>query len=209
MEGSKLIVFSTFIALVAFSFTTIPFTAAIIGGITKDKQSNNDKNIIAVLIKAFSWHAIAVIILILMFSMLDIFLNNIEANFIKEKCMQNIFWAAENKASVMTSAGATAGEYQSDGAYLFLYTTYKVIEIFYGVIPLLVFILALFVGYEVNKNKQNNSVFNILFNLLMYAIVGLFIYSAWLFLADIGMYLPSGESLITLKNTFWKEIFFS
>lgn len=206
MEGSKLIVFSTFIALVAFSFTTIPFTAAIIGGIAKDKQANNDKNIISILIKAFSWHAISVIILILLFSMLDIFLNNIETNFIKEKCMQNIFWEAASKSSVMTNAVATSGEYQTDGAYSFLLTTYKVIEIFYGIIPLLVFILSIFIGYEVNKNKQNNSVFNILLNLLIYAVVGLFMYTGWLFLADIGMFLPSGESLVSLKNNFWQNI---
>lgn len=207
MEGSKLIVFSTFIGLVAFAFTTIPFTAAIVGGITKDKQNNNDKNIIAILIKAFSWHAIAVIILIMIFSMLDIFLNNIEPNFIKEKCMQAIFWAAEDKNTVMLNASATSGEYQSDGAYSFLLTTYKVIKIFHGVLPLLVFILALYIGYEVNKNKQTNSAFSTLFSLVMYSVVGLFMYSAWIFLADIGMYLPQGENLLSLKNNFWKEIF--
>jgi len=207
VEGSKLIIFSTFVAFVSFAFTTIPFISSILGGIVKDKQGNNDKNIIAILIKAFSWHLLSVIVVLFLFSVVDIFLNNIEANFIKSKCMESIFWVAENKASVMSASSSSAGDYQVEGSYSLLLTTYKVFQIFYAFVPLIVMFLSIYIGYEVNKNKQNSSIFNTLVNLLLYVIVGLLIYTTWLHITQIAMFLPSGMSLETLKNNFWISVF--
>jgi len=206
VEGSKLIIFSIFIALVTFAFTTIPFISQILSGIAKDKQSNNDKSIIDIFVKAFSWHIVSVIVLLLLLSTIDIFLNNIEENFLKEKCLRGIFWNAMDKNTVMLNANATLGEYQSEGAYSLLHAVYTIFTLFYGMTPIFVFILSVFAGYKVSKNNKDNNSFDILFNLTLYVILGLFIYIAWITIANIAMYLPSGESLTTLKNDFWKDI---
>ncbi|RXI36936.1 hypothetical protein CRU99_13090 [Malaciobacter mytili] len=207
MEGSKLIVFATFIGLVAFVFTSVPFMASILGGILKDEKNNNDKSINEILFKAFSLHIISVLSLITLFSMLDIFLNNIEANFLKIKCMQEIFWLAENKETVFLNANAIAGSYQAEGAYSFLKSTYILIQIFYALLPIFIVILSSFVGWKVNKSKQDNTSFNILLNQILYITLGLFIYYAWIWTADIGMYLPVGMNLYDIKNEYWKTIF--
>ncbi len=207
MDGSKLIVFSTFVALVSFAFTTIPFASGIISGIYKDKQGNNDKSIMEIFVKAFSWHLVSVIVLILLLATIDIFLNNIEENFIKEKCLEKIFWNAEDKSTLMTNANATIGEYQSEGAYSLLLTVYLIFRHFYGILPLLVFILSVFIGYKVAKKSKDASIFDILYSLSMYTLIGLFVYTAWETIANIGMHVQSGMTLNELKNNFWKNIF--
>jgi hypothetical protein len=207
MEGSKLIIFATFIGLIAFVFTTLPFVAFVIGGIFKDENRNNDKSINEILLNAFGWHLFSVIVLILLFNLLQIVTSNMEADLIKVKCMQGIFWVAENKASVLATASASAGEYQVEGAYSFLKTTYILIQLFYAFIPIFIVFLSAYIGWEVASKKQDANFFNILVSIIGYTILGLFVYTAWIFTADVGMYMPSGSSLFDLKNTYWKSLF--
>lgn len=215
MDGSKLIVLATFIGLVCFVFTTLPFIAFVAAGVMEDKNRNNDKSVTEILLKALGWHLVSVIVLIFIINVLNIVTSNIEDNLIKGKCMQEIFWQADSKTTVFNNAkiddttndnlGLGQNTYQKDGAYSFLKTVYTLVKHFYAYLPLIVFFLSAYIGWKLAAKKQDSNFLNTLVSMAGYIILGLFVYTVWTFTADIGMFMPSGETLFELKNDYWQE----
>ena len=204
MDGSKLITVATFVGLICFVFTTFPFVIILLLNFKKE-QGNNDKSIIGTLVSAIGVHLLATVALVTLITMLDI-VNKSEDNFLKEKCMQSIFWKVENKSSIFTTVGAAADEVQAEGAYFVLYSMHFLIELFYAFLPFMVMFFAVFLGYQAALKRQQNDTFTIMTSILSYIIVATIVYLAWIQIANIGMFLPSGESLTSQKNDFWKDL---
>lgn len=219
MDGSKLIVLATFIGLVCFVFTTLPFIAFVFAGITKDDNRNNDKSVIEILLKALGWHLVSVIVLIVIINILDIVTSNIESNLIKGKCMQEIFWNGDKDKTVIFEKAKVNSKsdvlgldiegkgvtYQKDGAYSFLHTVYTLIKHFYAYLPLMVFFLSSYIGWKLADKRQDTNFLNTLVSMAGYIILGLLVYTIWILIADIGMFMPNGENLFELKNQYWQD----
>jgi ABC-type multidrug transport system fused ATPase/permease subunit len=207
-QASKLITIATFFGLMAFVFSTVPFLIGIISEFSQ-KGGNTDKSVYKALITAFSYHVIAVISVLVVYSGLEIFLKNVQDNFIRQRCMAEIFWAAKDKTLVFQNVNASVGDdnYQLNGAYSLLRTVYTIIETFYALLPIIVIVFSLYVGYSsLDKRRNEVSTYSMLLQLIGYVIVGLFFYIAWLTLADVAMFLPDNESLMSIKNNWWVNV---
>lgn len=210
ITGEKLITASYLFGGAGFVFATIPFLGVLIAGIVKGNgggNSNKSLDIVTLVLWAFAVHAIACFLYMGLIKVLD-YLNLDYPNFYTTKIFP-IFWA-ETKESVYSLAGVQSGLGQdilSGVAYSVLHMVQVLVQLFFLVMPLVVFVFAFIYGAVLGvKDSYDKNITSFLAYSSISFVVVTFLYFFWAYIASYAMFMPNGMGVVDMVTKMYSQL---
>ncbi len=210
ITGEKLITAAYLFGSAGVIFATLPFIGVIIAGIVKANQGGNHNksiDILTVVAWAFVVHAVSSFLYMGLILVLD-YLHLDTPNFYTTKVFP-IFWA-ETQAQVYSLAGVSGGDGEdilSGVAYATLHLAQVVTINFFLIMPLAVFVLALFYGAVLSsRDSYDNNVMSFLAYSSIAFISVTLMYFFWAYIGSFAMFMPNGMDIIGLVNKIYSEL---